>query len=401
MLFRKTVYILLIVSLQLSCASEKPAELVGRWNGCLQLSNEVELPLVFEVTIEGNDSTFILSNGNERLTYSLQKGRGDNLKVRLEPYDSELSFTFLDSKIQGVWNNLVKGSDYNISFEASPSIEKKPANEQGSTSKFEVQFGLGSDAYPGILLLKQENKSLSGTIKTETGDYRYLWGKQEGDSIWLACFDGAHAFLLTALQKDDSLKNGFFYSGNHYKDTWQAKLNEGFELTNPTELTKAISDSSFRFSLMDQNGKIINQLDEQFSDKVTCIQIMGTWCPNCKDETEFLKEIRAKYPEPKLQIVAAAFEYEKDTTKALARIKQYSNSMNMNYPIYYGGSTNKKKVTDVFPDLDRVISYPTLIILDKAGKVKQVHTGFNGPATDEYLEFKKSTMDLIDSLIII
>lgn len=401
MVFRKTVYILLIVSLHLSCASEKPAELVGRWNGYLQLSNVVELPLVFEVTIQGNDSTFILINGNERLTYNLQKGRGDNLKVRLEPYDSELRFTFLDSKIQGVWNNLVKGSNYSISFKASPSIEKKRTNEQGTTSKFEVQFGLGSDAYLAILLLKQENKSLSGTIKTETGDYRYLWGKQEGDSIWLGCFDGAHAFLFTALQKDDSLKNGLFYSGNHYKDTWQAQLSENFELTDPKELTKAISDSSFRFSLMDQNGALIDQTNPIFNNTVTCIQIMGTWCPNCKDETEFLKEIRAKYPEIELQIVAAAFEYEKDTAKALARIKHYSNSMNMNYPIYYGGSTNKKKVTEVFPDLDRVISYPTLVILDKAGKVKQVHTGFNGPATDEYLEFKKNTTYLIDSLIII
>jgi len=312
-----------------------------------------------------------------------------------------LRFTFLDSKIQGVWNNLVKGSDYNISFEASPSKEKNFTNEQGNVSKFQVQFGFGSDAYPAILLLKQENNRLSGTIKTETGDCRYLWGKKVGDSIWLACFDGAHAFLFTALQKGDSLKSGFFYSGNHYKDTWQAKLNESFELTDPKELTKAISDSSFRFSLMDQNGSRIDQTNPNFNNTITCIQIMGTWCPNCKDETEFLKEIREKYPESKLQIVAAAFEYEKDTTKAFARIKQYSNSMNMNYPIYYGGSTNKKKVTDVFPDLDRVISYPTLIILDKAGKVKQVHTGFNGPATDEYLKFKKSTVDLIDALIII
>ena len=401
MALKKLIYLILIFSVTLSCASKKTVEISQKWKGALLLSSGVRLPITFELNFKASDSTFILINGSERLTYKIQNGNNNDYKVKLEPYNSELNFTVSASNIQGTWTNYTKSTDYKISFEASSSVEEKSINEKGESLKFQIQFGTGKDAYPAILLLKQEKKNLSGTIKTETGDYRYLWGKQEGDSIWLACFDGAHAFLFTALQKDDSLKNGLFYSGNHYKDTWQAQLSENFELTDPKELTKAISDSSFRFSLMDQNGALIDQTNPIFNNTVTCIQIMGTWCPNCKDETEFLKEIRAKYPEIELQIVAAAFEYEKDTAKALARIKHYSNSMNMNYPIYYGGSTNKKKVTEVFPDLDRVISYPTLVILDKAGKVKQVHTGFNGPATDEYLEFKKNTTYLIDSLIII
>jgi len=94
MLFKKTVYLLLIVSIQLSCASKKPAELVGRWEGSLQLSNEVVLPLVFEITVEGNDSTLILINDNERLPYNLQKGKGDNLKARLEPYAANCGLPF-------------------------------------------------------------------------------------------------------------------------------------------------------------------------------------------------------------------------------------------------------------------------------------------------------------------
>ncbi|MDE0772816.1 MAG: TlpA disulfide reductase family protein [Salibacteraceae bacterium] len=401
MALKKLVYLILVFSVTLNCTSKKTVEISQKWKGALLLSPEVRLPIIFELNFKTGDSTFMLINGSERLTYKIQSGNNNDFKVKLEPYNSELNFTISASNIQGTWTNYAKSTDYKISFEASESVEKKSINEQGSTLKFQIQFGVGKDAYPAILLLKKENKSLSGTIKTETGDYRYLSGKQEGDSIWMACFDGAHAFLFTALQKGDSLTNGSFYSGNHYKDIWQARINESFDLTDPTELTKITSDTLFRFSLMNQNGALIDQTNPIFNNTVTCIQIMGTWCPNCKDETEFLKEIRAKYTEIELQIVAAAFEYEKDTTKVLARIKHYSNSMKLNYPIYYGGSTNKKKVTDVFPDLDRVISYPTLIILDKAGKVKQVHTGFNGPATDEYLEFKKSTIRLIDSLIII
>ena len=39
--------------------------------------------------------------------------------------------------------------------------------------------------------------------------------------------------------------------------------------------------------------------------------------------------------------------------------------------------------------LNHVLSYPTSIFIDKTGKVRKIHTGFNGPATGEkYTEFK-------------
>ena len=400
MVFKKLPYLLLSLFVLLSCTSENTDAIPNYWAGSLQLSDEVTLPIIFEIKLEKGDSSFKLINGAEKLVFDLEKENGNNYSVRLEPYNSELRFSLLDSKIQGVWNNLAKGKDYKINFTAGPSIKDTLVKLEAPILKFQVQFGQGNDAYPAILLLKKENNKLSGTIKTETGDYRYLWGEQKGDAIWLACFDGAHAFLFTAKQKEDSLTLGVFFSGNHYIDTWKAQLNANYELTDPTKLTKSTSDSLFRFSLIDQNGFSIDQSNKMFDNRFVCIQIMGTWCPNCKDETDFLKEMRAKYPKNELQIIAAAFEYEKDTAKALNRIKRYSKAMDMNYSIYYGGSTNKKKVIDVFPDLDRVISYPTMILLDKDGKVLQVHTGFNGPATDEYANFVESMNHLIDSLII-
>ncbi len=401
MVLKQLSFLFLFVGGLLACNSNKSEKIPNFWEGSLKLSADVNLPIRFELKFSNGDSSFTLINGPERLVYPIKNGNNDDFYVRLEPYNSELNFSISQNGIKGIWTNLAKGPDYKIEFWASPFLEKIAPKKELEKLKYQIQFGKGEDAYPAVLLLNKGNSELSGTIKTETGDYRYLWGKQQGDSMWLACFDGAHAFLFNANQKGDSLINGVFYSGNHYQDIWNAKLNENCELTDPTKLTKAITDSNFRFSLIGQSGSPIDQNNPSFNGKVTCVQIMGTYCPNCKDETEFLKELRTKYPENELQIIAAAFEYEKDTAKAMARIKQYSNSMEMNYPIYYGGSTDKKKVTEVFPDLDKVISYPTLIILDKSGKVQQVHTGFNGPATDEYLNFKKNTLELIDSLIII
>lgn len=40
--------------------------------------------------------------------------------------------------------------------------------------------------------------------------------------------------------------------------------------------------------------------------------------------------------------------------------------------------------------LDHILSYPTTIFIDKKGKVRKIHTGFNGPATGEkYEKFSK------------
>ena len=50
--------------------------------------------------------------------------------------------------------------------------------------------------------------------------------------------------------------------------------------------------------------------------------------------------------------------------------------------------------------LNHVLSYPTSIFIDKKGKVRKIHTGFNGPATGEkYLEFKKEFEAFVNTLL--
>jgi hypothetical protein len=50
--------------------------------------------------------------------------------------------------------------------------------------------------------------------------------------------------------------------------------------------------------------------------------------------------------------------------------------------------------------LSKVVGFPTTIIIDKAGDVRKIHTGFSGPGTGEYYkefinEFEKLTDDLL------
>lgn len=110
----------------------------------------------------------------------------------------------------------------------------------------------------------------------------------DGDSLRLSAFDGAHAFLFKAFATDSTL-TGNFFSDNHYLEGFSAKRNPVFELPSADSLTflKAGYDR-FDFTFPNAKGEAVGLSDASFQDKVVIVQLMGTWCPNCLDETKFL-----------------------------------------------------------------------------------------------------------------
>ena len=62
-------------------------------------------------------------------------------------------------------------------------------------------------------------------------------------------------------------------------------------------------------------------VDIQFKDKVVVVQILGTWCPNCLDETQFFLSYIEENPNKNLAFVALSVEAAKTEEKAMNRIK--------------------------------------------------------------------------------
>lgn len=125
---------------------------------------------------------------------------------------------------------------------------------------------------------------------------------------------------------------------------------------------------------------------------------MGTWCPNCKDAARFLNTMRNKYFEKGLRI--AGFCFERGTPEVGAeKVRRYAQHLNLSYPLVYAGPLKVEEVNKVFPGLKNFISYPTLIIIDKSGKVRGIHAGFNGPATGAYQTFVQHTDSLLSALL--
>lgn len=63
-------------------------------------------------------------------------------------------------------------------------------------------------------------------------------------------------------------------------------------------------------------------------------------------------------------------------------------------------TSDSKQRNEALPMLDKIMGFPTTIIIDKNGEVRKIHTGFSGPGTGKhYDDFVKEFTKYIDELI--
>ena len=371
-----------------------------------------ELPFTFEV-IHTNPKDFYIEiiNGDERI-------RVDDIKIGLDRqtakdtviinfplYESHIRAIFEERLMEGEWIVTNRGEPYSIPFEAHhgrnhrfSTLKKTPKIDL--SGKWEVTFSPNDEPEKAIGDFKQDGNKVTGTFMTETGDYRFLEGEIQDNKLYLSVFDGAHAFLFEAKILEDETMIGSFRSGKHYKVLWEAKRNENFKLKNANDLTFLKEGyDKIEFEFENPDGKMISLNDEKYKGKIKIVQIFGTWCPNCRDETNYLLDyLKRKNPEG-LEIIALAFEKNKKKERAMASIKRYKETLEAPYEMVWAGPSNKKEAAKSLPMLNHILSYPTMIFIDKNDKVRKIHTGFSGPATDEFPAFKKEFEEYVDALL--
>ena len=367
------------------------------------------LPFVFDVKYTNDTSWYIeIHNGEERIPIrdiSLGRTRSEaspTLKMEFDIYDSHIEALVKEDIMQGHFVVRAK-ENYRIPFAAFHGKEGRfirsvdIENRSDFNGRWEVIFSPDTeDEYRAIGEFKQEGHLVTGTFLTETGDYRYLEGIAEGNKLWLSVFDGAHAFLFHAKENADGSIQGIFRSGKHYQTSWIGNRNNKVKLKSPDSLSQAIVEQ-FSLTLPDHEG-VETSFPAPDLNGIKILQIMGTWCPNCKDETEFLIEYLNNNPDLPLHIVSVAFERYSQKELALASLARYKDKLNIPYPIFYGGLSKKSAASEILPMLDKVISYPTMVFLDKNNRVRRVHTGFAGPATSEYEDFVNDFDEFVKSL---
>ena len=165
---------------------------------------------------------------------------------------------------------------------------------------------------------------------------------------------------------------------------------------------KNSDNAILHFRFPDLNGHMISLQDPAFRNKVVIIQILGSWCPNCMDETRFLAPWYIQNKSRPIAIIGLAYERTTSFANTKRLLQPFINRFNVIYPILATGvSVNDSLRTEkTLPEIQKIIGFPTTIFIDKKGVVRKIDTGFNGPGTGEHYEiFKKEFNELINSLV--
>lgn len=399
----QTKYFLLSAFLLINLSSRAQSKLDnGIWHCSLQLTQTANLPFELSVTDSAGIKKLFIINGEEKIPVQSYREQGDSIFIVPSVFQTEIKAKFIEDDmgskyLEGIFIDYARVGNYIIPFRAynntgieSPvSLEKKFS----FNGKWECHFSPGTaDSSVAIGIFNHSQNKSSGTFLTTTGDYRFLAGEANSKVLILSAFDGAHLFLFEAWMQLDSTIKGTFYSGKHHKEEWTAKRNNNFELPASDKLT-FLKDGwkSLQFSFPDADSNLVSLTDEKFYHKVVLVQISGSWCPNCMDETRVLIPLYKKYNDQGLEIIMLNFERKDDWSFVQKTLKNEKEVFQIPYPILFAGLTSKS--SESLPMLNKISGYPTLIFIDREGIVRKIETGINGPATGDLYEKWKDDLE--------
>lgn len=394
----------------------------GSWRGVLYISEDTtgfdeksngELPFNFDVVYDNPDSFHIvIHNGEEDIVVNdIRMGTDrrtghDTIWIDFPVYDSHIKAEYEEDAMEGWWVARNR-KDYQIKFKALHGKDYRFfANPDpvlaNITGRWECNFEIETDhPYRAIGEFKQVNHDVTGTFITLTGDDRYLQGSVSADRLLLSVFDGSHAYLYEAKILADGTLSGIYRSGKHYKTYWDGKRNDSIQLKDlgdPMQQTFMKESQPFTVSLKTPEGETVTLEQPPYAGNPKIIQIMGTWCPNCRDETDFLLDYLKQHPGPGFEILGISFERHTDSLKAIQAIRTYRDKLAIPYKVVYGGDNNKENASKKLPMLNKVVAFPTLLFLSKSNRVVAIHTGYTGPATTEFANWKKEFDVLVEKM---
>lgn len=419
---KTTLSIILLIFIQ-TIRAQNPMK-QGIWRGVLTLKKEknIELPFNFEFKVETKKNSktkktikqpqIIIQNAQEYITVTEISLKKDSVIFKMPVFDSEFRCKLVgDTLLTGFWINHSKKEAPKISFTANYGVNNRftfpyPTEPKLPfyNGKWEVTFSPNnkdSSKAIGMFTHPYNGTNVFGTFLTEIGDYRYLDGMMHDGKLYLSTFDGGHAFLFIAENNGKDIINGKFYAGSSWEENWVAKRNDSFQLRNPESITQLKSPNEVvTFSFPNLLGKKISLADKRYKNKPVVIQIMGSWCPNCMDETAYLAGLYKIYNPKGLEIIALAYERTLDFTKAVKNVTRLKTKFNANYTFLITGLSGKEKASESLPFLNAITAFPTTIVLNKKHQVKTIYTGFSGPATEiEYTQFKTKFEMLIEEIL--
>lgn len=375
------------------------------------VQREDGLPIVFNILeeLKGDKMRWTITNAGEEIIVDDFLEKEDSLLVNLPFFEAKLNLVKSKKGYTGSWFKKTSTGEQTVPIIIEEENDR--LRLAGGAAKFaidgrwSVTFSkVNGKQYSAIAEFKTKGDSLIGTFLTATGDYRYLEGLVKEDSLVLSTFDGTHAYFFSGkIRNDGTIENGIFASGPTYLESWEAiRDSTGSIDETVAQMQLKGVDNRLHFRFPDLDSNMVGIEDDRYKSKVVIIQIMGSWCPNCMDETAFLSEYYAKNAARGVEVIALAYEYTTDFSRAKKNLMRFKNKFSVQYPMLITGitSADSLRTEKTLPEITPIMAFPSMIIIGKDGTVRKTHAGYAGPATGiHHEEFKTKFSKEIVSLL--
>lgn len=381
----------------------------GDYRGILYREDGKEVVFNMEIKGTGNQTQLYIINASEKILVKELKIKDDSVFFRMPVFESEFKTQMQpDGSLKGIWLKGTAVKTQQWPFVAMPDKKRFDASQGAAKNNISGRWSVtitraNGTTRPAVAEFVQKGNNLTGTFLTPSGDYRYLQGVVTGDLLLLSTFDGAHAYTFSAkIVHANKIAEGFFGSGIAGKETWIAEKNNNAGLPEGVAPQLKEGYSKLDFAFNDIDGTKVSISDERFKDKVVIIQIMGSWCPNCLDETKFLSDFYNRNKSRGIEIVSLAYEYSTDFQRSQKSLRKFQQLFNVKYPMLITGVSvsDSLKTEKTLPQITPIKSFPTAIFLDRKGNVQEIRSSFYGPGSGKhYEEFKKEFNATVDRLL--
>jgi thiol-disulfide isomerase/thioredoxin len=374
----------------LTGCGQAPMPLKAVWTGALELpETKVALRMDLDLSSDPPGGTFLV--GKERTPIPEITRNGNTLTLTFSEYGAEMRAEWDGHQLKGEYLRRRESGTKSFPFSASPETNAATnRNTPGSPlGTFQVAFKDAKEG-DGVTMAKfwKEGDSYYGTFIAPDGDYGLLEHASDSQSLLLHRLTGWQAITIE-LHTDGSGWSGRFHAAsNDAPRAFSLQPHSGGEATPPSEKLVRMKnpDAPFAFSCASLSGEPVSNTDARFKGKALAVDIMGTWCHNCMDESPVLEELRTRYAKDGFEVIGLSFEISDDADLGRKNLALFRDRFKLTYPLLFCGSVDDANLDKhIKNQLPNFFAFPTTLFIDRKGKVQAVHSGFRGPGTgDQY-----------------
>ena len=381
---------------RITAQSASPA---GMWDATVTVGG-VEIPFRMEFSGAGSAVKGSFFNGDEKITSTTGAFQNGSLTLSFDEYGTSLDATLKDGVLDGQYARGTRGAPYPFHAKRFVPAQTSESSVPAIAGLWNIQTKSSKGESAWHLIVRQSGAEVSAAILRVDGDTGTLTGAYRDGRFVLGHFSGARPLRLELTPSADGT-----LAVTQNKEApltalraEQAKAKGLPEPTDPSRFTSVKDPTEpFRFSFPTLEGKLVSNTDPQFRGKVVIVDIAGSWCPNCHDETPFLVDLYKTYHSRGLEIVALSFEEAaqlKNPTRLRAFIKHYG----IQYTVLVPGEP--REASDKLPQTVNMNSFPTTFFLGRDGRVRSAHAGFPGKASGSFHdEAKREITHTIEQLL--